>query len=335
MPDPRMRYALFSVAVVALALLTLAPSAQAQHCNRHIYNNSSEDIRVRIVKSEVDWEGTVAARAALPIEYHNDVKGFMIARNVGGTMEWEERVWPFTGFSGETETTLNFLENAAGKLPGKVGAAAKAGAKLNLTWLVVREIFGKPDCYWIHEGRVDSDVYGVVFNDPADGDILVINKPSAPAPAPTAVTETMAATGTIPAWEFPPSFATTALNAGFSDDPWTDEISGGGTIRNPLSGPGCVVSWIGQKPDYVVMYAAGSYPLTFSAASNEGDLTLVVRAPNGTYYCDDDSGGGRNPRVHIGSPGSGEYRVWVGLFGDEPDRVPAVLGVSEVGNLAQ
>ncbi len=45
------------------------------------------------------------------------------------------------------------------------------------------------------------------------------------------------------------------------------------------------------------------------------DTTLVVRAPDGSFLCDDDMSGSENinPSLRL-TPADGKYRVWVGSF---------------------
>lgn len=47
--------------------------------------------------------------------------------------------------------------------------------------------------------------------------------------------------------------------------------------------------------------------------SGDGDLTLVVRAPDGTFRCDDDSGGRSQPLL-TGEMMPGMHHVWVGVY---------------------
>ena len=52
---------------------------------------------------------------------------------------------------------------------------------------------------------------------------------------------------------------------------------------------------------------------------DERDLVMVVRTPDGRWFCSDDADG-TDPGVQFGSageaPAAGTYRVWVGTFGD-------------------
>ena len=124
-----------------------------------------------------------------------------------------------------------------------------------------------------------------------------------------------------------PTYGTINLRAGFSDDPRLVELSSGGSINASSLGNGCR-GFVANAPDVRVVYSSGSLPLMFSAAS-DADTTLVINAPDGRWYCDDDGGNGLNPSIRFNSPLSGRYEVWVGTYGSSGLR-SAVLGVSEL-----
>lgn len=109
------------------------------------------------------------------------------------------------------------------------------------------------------------------------------------------------------------TYGTVNLSAGFMPDPHRAGVVSGGTINARDYLDGCV-GWIADEPDYVVNYQAGSVlPLIFYVEA-EGDTTLVIADPNDEFFCDDDSGGNLNPRVHLTRPVSGEYAIWVGSY---------------------
>ncbi|MEM8697043.1 MAG: peptidase [Pseudomonadota bacterium] len=124
-----------------------------------------------------------------------------------------------------------------------------------------------------------------------------------------------------------PTYGTVNLQAGFSDDPRLFELSSGGRIDASSISSSCR-GYIANAPDVRVVYSSGSLPLMFSVAS-EADTTLVVNAPNGRWYCDDDGGNGLNPSIRFDNPLSGRYEVWVGTYGNSSLR-SAVLGISEL-----
>ena len=134
----------------------------------------------------------------------------------------------------------------------------------------------------------------------------------------------------ISGWTEEPYAGTHSLSSGFSDDPYRIEVTAGGTMANPVEGAGCT-GYIGTRPDVVLNYDAGStFDLTISAAS-ETDVNLVVRAPDGRYFCDDDGGEGLNPLLTVTDPPAGRYRIWAGVYAASSDYVDAVVGFSELG----
>ena len=101
----------------------------------------------------------------------------------------------------------------------------------------------------------------------------------------------------------------------------------GGSLRAESAASGCA-GYVASAPDVSVIYSAGSLPLILSANSSS-DTTLLVRDPNGSWYCDDDSGEGVNPSINLTKPVSGEYDIWIGVYGSD-DIVDAALDISEL-----
>jgi hypothetical protein len=126
------------------------------------------------------------------------------------------------------------------------------------------------------------------------------------------------------------TYAELELGAGFDGDPRVVELSSGGSIDASTLGSPCR-GFIADAPDVRLVYTAGSLPLILSVAS-DADTTLVVNAPDGRWYCDDDSGEAPlNPMVRFNNPASGRYEIWVGTFRDATPR-PAELNISEIGS---
>jgi len=115
------------------------------------------------------------------------------------------------------------------------------------------------------------------------------------------------------------------LDSGFSGDPRVIAVRAGGSIDASRLGSPCA-GFIAGPPDVRLTYDAGSLPLLISAS----DTTLVVNAPDGRWYCDDDSGEAPlNPMVRFNNPASGRYEIWVGTFSDTASQ-PARLHISEL-----
>tara|TARA_R110000868_G_scaffold58183_9_gene179855 strand:+ start:10545 stop:11006 length:462 start_codon:yes stop_codon:yes gene_type:complete len=124
------------------------------------------------------------------------------------------------------------------------------------------------------------------------------------------------------------TFGSVNLRAGFTPDPYRVSITSGGAINANSISSGCR-GWIANNVDYQVRYSAGAFNLSFSSTSSS-DTTLLIEAPNGNLYCDDDSGNGLNPIVTIGNPQSGTYNVWVGSYRNG-EYAQATLSISELG----
>ena len=124
----------------------------------------------------------------------------------------------------------------------------------------------------------------------------------------------------------PATYGSIRLNAGFTPDPRSVNLTAGGSIDASRIGSPCTGS-IAGAPDYELTYSAGSLPL-YIYAQSQRDTTLVVNGPDGQWYCDDDSNGGLNPQVTFNSPRSGVYDIWVGVFGG--GTAAATLHISEL-----
>ncbi|MDX2275346.1 MAG: peptidase S1 [Hyphomonadaceae bacterium] len=125
-----------------------------------------------------------------------------------------------------------------------------------------------------------------------------------------------------------PTYGTASLTSGFTPDPYVVNVRSGGSINAAGIGSPCA-GFIANAPDVRLQFSAGSLPLIISAASSS-DTTLVVNAPDGRWYCDDDSGNnGLNPMVRFNNPSSGQYDIWVGTYGNASTQ-PAQLNISEL-----
>ena len=126
----------------------------------------------------------------------------------------------------------------------------------------------------------------------------------------------------------PATYRELELDSGFSGDPQVIQVRAGGTIDASRLGSPCT-GFIAGPPDVRLVYDAGSLPLILSVAAGS-DTTLVVNAPDGRWYCDDDSGEAPlNPMVRFNAPDSGRYEIWIGTFSNSASQ-PALLHISEL-----
>ncbi len=130
--------------------------------------------------------------------------------------------------------------------------------------------------------------------------------------------------------ELPPRFGEDELAAGFLPDPFTVELLSGGEVNvgELLEGicEGPARGHASMEPSFRLHYQAGSFPLRIYFLG-EGDTTLVVHAPDGRWYCDDDDAGDYNPLLAWDDPLSGPYTIWVGTYG-AGEQIPGALHIS-------
>jgi serine protease Do len=123
----------------------------------------------------------------------------------------------------------------------------------------------------------------------------------------------------------PPTFGSVTLKTGFTPDPYVKKLTAGGPINTKLGG---VNAFVAKAPDFKLHYTAGdTFPLIFHVRS-EGDTTLLINLPNGTWIANDDGGKGLNPMLRLNNPMSGRYDIYVGTFGKT--LVPATLFITEL-----
>ncbi len=121
-----------------------------------------------------------------------------------------------------------------------------------------------------------------------------------------------------------PTYGVVRLANGFHPDPHTVNLQAGGRVDASRLGGGCR-GQITEASDVGLVFEAGSLPLNLYVRSR-ADTTLVVKAPDGRWYCSDDAIG-LNPVVSFDTPQSGRYDIWVGSFYGVPN---ATLMVSEL-----
>ncbi len=129
-----------------------------------------------------------------------------------------------------------------------------------------------------------------------------------------------------------PNSDTVFLSSGFTPDPTSVDVISGGDVDVSDRIDGCT-GYISDAPDVRLSYTAdgdaSTLPLYIYARS-DGDTTLLINAPDGSWYCNDDSSEGNNPLVVFGPAMTGDYEIWVGSF-DNGEYHEATLEISELG----
>jgi hypothetical protein len=107
-----------------------------------------------------------------------------------------------------------------------------------------------------------------------------------------------------------PTLGVRTLAPGFLPDPMTVPGSARGTVDASTLSPSCA-GFVAAAPD-LALVLRGPEPWLRVYVQSPADTTLVVRRPDGTFHCDDDSYG-RHPSVE-GAFAPGRYLVWVGTY---------------------
>lgn len=122
-----------------------------------------------------------------------------------------------------------------------------------------------------------------------------------------------------------PFFGTVSLADTSDSAPDPVTIMAGGRLRADRIDGDCVGFIQPGSPDVNLEYGDGTDSL-FIYARAPTDTTLVVRAPDGSWHCNDDAMG-FDPMVAFHGAQEGVYNIWVGTFVNSPSR--AAIHVSE------
>jgi hypothetical protein len=132
----------------------------------------------------------------------------------------------------------------------------------------------------------------------------------------------------------PPTQASLDAGETLPSDPIVVNLNAGGGVDVRAANPllegrlGCA-GYMAAAPDFTLnLSAAQAFLRLFFLPSNlEGDATLIVRAADGRWYCNDDSYNSKHPTVNLIGLSTGTYQVWAGNF-DAADALPGALYVT-------
>lgn len=129
-----------------------------------------------------------------------------------------------------------------------------------------------------------------------------------------------------------PIYSDVELSAGFETDPQIISVVSGGSINLGARVAGCD-GYISQAPLVRMTFVADKSPSAlplFIHVFSKGDTTLIVKAPDGKWYCNDDGFNGHNPMLIFGPAMSGGYEIWLGSFRPAESH-EALIAFSETG----
>ncbi|RUO34375.1 hypothetical protein CWE13_12165 [Aliidiomarina shirensis] len=113
-----------------------------------------------------------------------------------------------------------------------------------------------------------------------------------------------------------PGFGSASLNTEDLASMYQHEIISGGSINSRYLGGECL-GYVASAPDFRLMLTEEQATLFVSFVSNESsdDTSLLVNAPNGDWYCNDDyESTSLNPGIVIENADVGQYDIWVGSY---------------------
>jgi serine protease Do len=132
-----------------------------------------------------------------------------------------------------------------------------------------------------------------------------------------------------------PLSGSTSLVTGFTPDPFTAHIYGGGSqdgLGLNLQNATACAGFYAMEPSYALDWVGGtSFTLRMFAVEDSGmDATMIVRDPDGNYYCNDDaSDGGIDPMIDLPVSLTGRYVIWLGSYAQNTS-VSATFYITEL-----
>lgn len=124
------------------------------------------------------------------------------------------------------------------------------------------------------------------------------------------------------------AYGSVNLAAGFLPDPYVVRVRAGGDWYFQTTNTCRRGGWFANNPDFRLFYQAGGYQLSIYARA-PGDTMLLVNAPNGGWYCNDDYSG-LDPAIVFDRPMSGRYEIWAGTYNRSRVRNTSVY-ITELG----
>lgn len=111
-----------------------------------------------------------------------------------------------------------------------------------------------------------------------------------------------------------PAYGQANLSNGFSPDPYSVGMTGGGPVNVSYLGGSCA-GFASVAPSLRVNYGGGGASLMRFYFVGSGDSTMIVNDPYGNFYCVDDSFGTVNPTIDFNNPAGGSYDIWIASYG--------------------
>nr|WP_256473602.1 serine protease [Aliidiomarina quisquiliarum] len=128
-----------------------------------------------------------------------------------------------------------------------------------------------------------------------------------------------------------PQYGVLKLASGFAVEQGKVEISGGGLVNLFSFNLFPCVGFTASAPDLKLHWAGSNSPLFmhFQATREGDDPSLIIAAPNGQLYCNDDADmNSVNPAMAFKNAPTGIYSIWIGSYNGNK-RIPGVFSIAE------
>ncbi|MEM8559825.1 MAG: hypothetical protein AAGG50_18575, partial [Bacteroidota bacterium] len=260
-----------------------------------------------------------------------------------GTVSSEPFDYEMFKYNHTGETTLYVHAEAEGDIMLVV-----ARGRFDLDWYCDNDALGRThpvvevplgsgsDSRWLHvwvgtnDGSTVPATLYVSEVDPRSGSGSTPSSDGTPPPAPSPAPPPASAPATASSGDIrvgaTPTYGNVDLTEGFRPDPYTESLTAGGSVE--VNHGGCTYGNVASSPDLDLDYTTSGGSTLYFYAEAENDVTLLVNLPDGSWVCDDDGLGDRNPVVAIPNAPTGHYDIWVGTYGDA--MASATLSISEI-----
>ncbi len=191
--------------------------------------------------------------------------------------------------------------------------------------------YNEPQVNFINPAQGTYNVWVSDETAPSDlilGQLYVTEKQWSPETIPSGLTEAT----TNPITGLTPGASAFSFDANAPDPAPLVGIVGGGAVDIGSQNKDCPGAYPAQ-PSFAFMLPQATPYLRVFFISDEpkADAALIVRMPDGSFYCNDDSFNSKQPTVDvIGNTSTGSVSVWVGAF-KAGDSIPGTLYLTRGG----
>ena len=125
----------------------------------------------------------------------------------------------------------------------------------------------------------------------------------------------------------PARFGDATLNGGFLPDPWTRNLTAGGSVSASDAVSSECRGYITAEPTVELDFDGSGLLAIYTAG--DADPVLAINRPDGSWVCDDDGADGFNAGLSFRGQTGGVYDIYIGTYSQGSE--PTQLRISELG----